>query len=63
MQSSSFPSNSLLSSTTSDSDQRPVIACIDDSKTIQRHVKLILESVGFRVLGLTEPTRALTALV
>lgn len=41
----------------------PIIACIDDSKTVQRNVKLTLEASGYRVLGLTEPTRALTALV
>ncbi len=43
-------------------DERPIIACIDDSKTVQRNVKLTLEASGYRVLGLTEPTRALTAL-
>ncbi len=46
----------------SQNDERPIIACIDDSKTVQRNVKLTLEASGYRVLGLTEPTRALTAL-
>lgn len=48
---------------TSQNDNRPVIACIDDSKTVQRNVKLILEASGYRVLELIEPARALTMLV
>lgn len=43
-------------------DERPLVACIDDSKTVQRNVQLILEASGYRVLGLTEPARALTIL-
>jgi len=43
-------------------DQRPVVACIDDSKTVQRNVRLILETSGYQVMGLTEPARAITAL-
>lgn len=44
-------------------DKRLVVACIDDSKTVQRNVKLILESAGYRVLELMEPARVLTMLV
>ncbi len=44
-------------------DERPIIACIDDSKAIQKMVKLTLESSGFRVIGLEEPAQALTTLV
>lgn len=44
-------------------DRRFVVACIDDSKTIQRNVKLILETAGYRVLELMEPARVLTMLV
>ncbi len=44
-------------------DTRLVVACIDDSKTVQRNVKLILESAGYRVLELMEPARVLTMLV
>lgn len=44
-------------------DTRPVVACIDDSKTVQRNVKLILESAGYRVVELMEPARVLTMLV
>ena len=38
------------------------IACIDDSKAVQRKVKLTMESAGYKVCGLTEPARAITAL-
>lgn len=44
-------------------DTRPVVACINDSKTVQRNVKLILEGAGYRVLELMEPARVLTMLV
>jgi twitching motility two-component system response regulator PilG len=43
--------------------ERLTIACIDDSKTVQKHVKGVLEMSGYDVLGITEPTQALTALV
>ncbi|MBW4577660.1 MAG: response regulator [Aphanothece sp. CMT-3BRIN-NPC111] len=43
-------------------DNRPVIACIDDSKTVQRNVQLTLKSSGYQVLELMEPGRALTTL-
>jgi twitching motility two-component system response regulator PilG len=42
---------------------RGIIACIDDSNTVQRQVKLTLETAGYQVLGITEPARAMTALV
>ena len=41
----------------------PLIACIDDSHTVQRQVKMVLEMSGFQVLGITDPTSCLTALV
>ena len=41
---------------------RPLVACIDDSATVQRSVKLILESVGYRVKGITQPLMALSSL-
>lgn len=47
----------------SQNDNRPIVACIDDSKTVQRNVKLILESSGYRVIEIMEPARALTTLV
>lgn len=40
----------------------PIIACIDDSKTTQRHVHAILHAAGYRCLMLTEPAKALTTL-
>ncbi len=41
---------------------KETIICIDDSVTVQRNVKLILESAGYRVLGLTNPLQALSSL-
>jgi len=41
---------------------RPLIACIDDSHTVQRQVKMVLEMSGFQVLGITDPSICLTAL-
>jgi twitching motility two-component system response regulator PilG len=42
--------------------QRPLVACIDDSNTVQKQVKMILESVGYEVLGITESANALRGL-
>ncbi len=39
------------------------IACIDDSPTIQRKVRLILEAEGYCVLSLTDPLQALLPLM
>jgi twitching motility two-component system response regulator PilG len=36
-----------------------LIACIDDSKTVQRQVKMTLEAAGYQVLGIVDPTMAL----
>lgn len=41
----------------------PLIACIDDSHTVQRQVKMVLEMSGFQVLGITDPISCLTSLV
>jgi twitching motility two-component system response regulator PilG len=41
---------------------RPLIACIDDSNTVQKQVKMILESVGYDVIGITESSNALRSL-
>lgn len=49
--------------TAKESEERPLVACIDDSKTIQKQVRGILEMSGYNVLGITEPALALTALV
>ncbi|APB33374.1 two-component response regulator [Gloeomargarita lithophora Alchichica-D10] len=42
---------------------KPVVACIDDSKAVQRQVQMTLELEGYDILGITEPARALTTLV
>ncbi len=42
---------------------RPVIACVDDSQTIQQFVKLSLEAEGFEVMQLMDPKQALTVLI
>ena len=39
-----------------------IVACVDDSKSVQLQVKKTLEMVGYRVLNITEPTAALTVL-
>lgn len=44
-------------------DNRPVIACVDDSPAIQRVVKFTLEASGFRVVNIKEPFKALTTLL
>lgn len=41
----------------------PLVACIDDSNTVQRQIKMVLEMSGFQVLGITDPTSCLTSLV
>jgi twitching motility two-component system response regulator PilG len=46
-----------------EASSRHLVACIDDSNTVQRQVKLTLEASGYQVLNLTEPARAMTALV
>ncbi|NJL82916.1 MAG: response regulator, partial [Chloroflexaceae bacterium] len=41
----------------------PLIACIDDSKATQQIVKMTLESIGYRVINVVEPAKALTTFV
>jgi twitching motility two-component system response regulator PilG len=43
--------------------KRPLVACVDDSPTIQQFVKLSLESSGYDVLSLSDPTQAIMALL
>jgi twitching motility two-component system response regulator PilG len=43
--------------------KRPVVACVDDSPTIQQFVKLSLESAGYDVLALSDPTVAVPHLL
>ncbi|MCM1982664.1 response regulator [Lyngbya confervoides] len=42
---------------------KPVIACVDDSRTIQQFVKLALEPSGYEVVSLLDPSEALQELV
>lgn len=36
-----------------------LIVCIDDSKTVQKQVKMTLQAAGYQVLGILDPTTAL----
>ncbi len=40
----------------------PIVACIDDSQTIQLQVKKTLEGVGYKVINITEPSSTITKL-
>ncbi len=42
---------------------RPVVACVDDSKTIQQFVKMALASSDYDVLSLLDPTQAIPNLL
>lgn len=53
---------SLDSHATGSSAPQSTLVCIDDSVTVQRNVKLILEAAGHRVIGLTNPLQALSSL-
>jgi twitching motility two-component system response regulator PilG len=44
-------------------DTRPVIACVDDSPSIQRVVSFALEATGFRVINIKHAASALTTLM
>jgi twitching motility two-component system response regulator PilG len=41
---------------------KPIIACVDDSKTVQRQVRMILEMADFEVISITEPATSLSIL-
>jgi twitching motility two-component system response regulator PilG len=42
---------------------RPLIACIDDSQTVQKSVLMTLEAQGYEVITLTKPAQAITKLI
>jgi twitching motility two-component system response regulator PilG len=44
-------------------EERPLIACIDDSQTVQNSVKLTLEAQGYEVISLLKPAQAMTKLI
>lgn len=46
----------------SNDNSETLIVCIDDSKTVQRQVKMTLEAAGYQVLTITEPTMAFKAI-
>ena len=44
-------------------EERPLIACIDDSQTVQNSVKITLEAQGYEVISLLKPAQAMTKLI
>lgn len=44
-------------------DNRPIVACIDDSKSIQKIVKMTLEMNGYKVVNILEPATAMSNFV
>ena len=44
---------------TTQSQLSSLVVCIDDSKTVQKQVKLTLKAAGYEVLGISDPTMAL----
>ncbi|MEA5508707.1 response regulator [Crocosphaera sp. UHCC 0190] len=44
------------------SSSPPLIACIDDSRTVQKHIQRTLEFAGYKTLSLTDPTLCLATL-
>ncbi|PSF36211.1 hypothetical protein C7H19_14095 [Aphanothece hegewaldii CCALA 016] len=45
------------------SSSRPLIVCIDDSKTVQQQVTKTLEVAGYQTISITDPASALTVLI
>lgn len=58
-QNNSLSKQETIKSFTSSS---PIIACIDDSRTVQKHIQKILAMMGYQTLSLTDPTLCLTTL-
>ncbi|AFY70401.1 response regulator receiver protein [Thalassoporum mexicanum PCC 7367] len=46
-----------------ESTSASTIACIDDSASVQRQVRMVLEMSGHQVISITDPASSLTALV
>ena len=46
-----------------ETEDKPLIACIDDSQAIQRIVKMTLIAGGFDVVSITEPAKAMSTFV
>jgi twitching motility two-component system response regulator PilG len=51
-----------VNSADSASTSSTLVACIDDSKTVQKQVKMTLEAGGYQVLSILDPTLALKQL-
>lgn len=52
------PASLFLKPVSQNPSAATLIACIDDSKTVQRQISLILKAAGYQVLGITDPTQA-----
>ena len=48
-----------LENTKANNSLSNLIVCIDDSKTVQKQVKMTLQAAGYQVLGILDPTTAL----
>jgi twitching motility two-component system response regulator PilG len=61
-QNSPTPQNMGVGKTASGEGISTLVACIDDSKAVQKQVKMTLEAGGYQVLSILDPTLALKQL-
>ena len=59
---SNTPGSNSESGSSSSSSKKTLVACIDDSKTVQKQVRMTLEAGGYEVLSILDPTVALKQL-
>ena len=62
LQADNSASANVVNSTDSTQTSSTLVACIDDSKTVQKQVKMTLEAGGYQVLSILDPTLALKQL-
>jgi twitching motility two-component system response regulator PilG len=62
LQADNSASANVVNSTDSTQTSSALVACIDDSKTVQKQVKMTLEAGGYQVLSILDPTLALKQL-
>jgi twitching motility two-component system response regulator PilG len=62
LQADNSASANVVNSTDSTPTSSTLVACIDDSKTVQKQVKMTLEAGGYQVLSILDPTLALKQL-
>jgi twitching motility two-component system response regulator PilG len=62
LQEDNSASANSVNSANSASTSSTLVACIDDSKTVQKQVKMTLEAGGYQVLSILDPTLALKQL-